>query len=732
VFNQKNTLLKEREWIIKTLAVLNRDGFTVGVRAFLALSIVFLIHWLVNWQSEMLPVMLGVIASALTETDDHWHARLRSQLIAITTFSVVSLAVWFSLPWPALLAVVITVSAFALTLMGAMGERYRAISFGALVLVLYTALSAHSSRDLASASIPLLLIGAIWYGFISVIWFALLPQQPVNIRLAKLYALLGEYLQLKAKLLEPIREVDQTEQRMALILHNGRVVNALNSTKASLLSRMQPGKDSEWLKLALHQYLVAQDIHERTSSSHEEYEVLAKVFFHSDVLYRCQRVLILLGKQALAFSNSIQSGSKPIHHGVTKRAIEDLNSAIKNIEQDKDTKGQLNALIAVRDNLTSMASVMSQVFIAPKIDLNQDLLDREPTNFSQAWLRIKRNVTLDSPLFRHSLRLSCSLLIGFCIMQIMHDHLGYWILLTIVFVSQQQYAATHRRLVQRALGTAQGLAIGWAMTRLFDATFAQSALIVILGAVFFGTRHTRYILATAAITALLVVSFHQIGLQQELFPARLWDTLIGCAIAGMAAWLVIPNWQWRLWPQLAATTLSSQANYLEEIIHQYQLGKQEHLTYRFVRRDAHNADAALSNSYSAMLKEPQNVQHQVNEHGEFLIASHTLLNYLSALGAHRNEWNKQPISNVLLNASQQLHTLLKSLAIAVEHSKRIDLQSLFDLMNTLQIKLIELEKNSTHTNNVDQLLNKQLELCLSVLPNIAKQIAIINKYDLTL
>ena len=39
-------------------------------------------------------------------------------------------------------------------------------------------------------------------------------------------------------------------------------------------------------------------LYERITSSHEHYDVLANAFFHSDVLYRCQRVVALLDRVA--------------------------------------------------------------------------------------------------------------------------------------------------------------------------------------------------------------------------------------------------------------------------------------------------------------------------------------------------------------------------------------------------------------------------------------------------
>ena len=221
-------------------------------------------------------------------------------------------------------------------------------------------------------------------------------------------------------------------------------------------------------------------------------------------------------------------------------------------------------------------------------------------------------------------------MVGFALMQATADPHGYWILLTIVFVSQPQYAATQTRLMERAKGTAMGLALGWAVIQLFPGELVQAALLVLGGAVFFGARHTRYTLATAAVTTLLLLSFHQMGAASGVISARLLDTVVGCVIAAVASWLVLPSWQSRHWPRLAAQVLQTQALYLREILAQYQGGKCDHLAYRLARRNAHNADAALSNSYSAMLKEPLHVRGNAEVVGNFLCLSHTQLNYLSA------------------------------------------------------------------------------------------------------
>ena len=654
-----------------------------GGRALLALSATLAYGWWADWQTELMPVLLGVIASALSETDDSWRGRLKAQTLAMACFALMALAVCtlVSMPWA--LMTMMGVLAFAFTMLGAVSERYRALAFGSLVLFIYEGLAAHNSRASALVATPLMLSGALWYGLVSVVWAAAVPRPPVRYRLAKLYGMLGEYLRLKALLLEPVRDEDLAHRRMALALHNGRVVDAMNAAKESLISRLGRGVPRPWLRTAMHQYLAAQDVHERVSSSHEQYELLSQAFFHSDVLYRCQRVLAQLGEQALKFSVAIQMQTPPQHAGVTARAIEDMRAAL-NHEEDKETgtNGHTNprlarplrSLHALADNLTALAGVFATALKAPNDaatpPTDYALFDREPQSVREGWNRIRTQCSVKSPWFRHSVRLSLSLIAGFALMQATHDPHGYWILLTIVFVSQSQYAATQTRLLQRAKGTAYGLAFAWAAIQLFPSLFLQSILLVLSGAVFFGTRHTRYVLATAAVTTLLLLSFHQMGMSQGVIFARLRDTVMGCAIAATAAWLVLPYWQARQWPQLAARALRTQAAYLQEIIAQYEQGKSDHLAYRLARRNAHNADAALSNSYSAMLKEPQRVRRNAALAAQFLRLSHTQLNYLSALGAQRGGTSAQGMDHDTHARADALCSALRQLATQLDQGQR--------------------------------------------------------------
>ena len=66
---------------------------------------------------------------------------------------------------------------------------------------------------------------------------------------------------------------------------------ALNQAKDIILNRMSRKRSGQKINRYLKLYFIAQDIHERASSSHYPYNQLAEAFFHSDVLFRFQRLM---------------------------------------------------------------------------------------------------------------------------------------------------------------------------------------------------------------------------------------------------------------------------------------------------------------------------------------------------------------------------------------------------------------------------------------------------------
>jgi YccS/YhfK family integral membrane protein len=657
-----------------------QEAFANGMRALLALASVTIAAWYGGEADEaLIPLLLGVIAGALAESDHSWRGQVRVQLLTLMSFTVVAWAVHFSQHYTFGLLYVLAVSAFVLTMVGAIGERYRALAVATLIMALYTALA--GERDAPESTLPwslvLLLCGAAWYGVISVLWAATFPALHLRQKTAYLYRMLGHDLQLKSRLLAPIRDEDLEERRLALALHNGRVVDALNAVKESLFLRVEAGPQPRWLMQVMQAYFVAQDIHERVTSSHDHYGVLVNAFFHSDVLYRCQRVLALLGQDCQALARSIPTKEHWQPSGATERALDDLEAAIRHQtallttpERRAEAQRPMQSLRALAENLKGMVQQFHQALGQPdpsRLPADSSLLNRNVHGLSDAWARVRAHLKLSSPVFRHAVRLSLALSVGYLVIVRTGDRYGLWILLTIVFVCLPQYGSTLTRLAQRTWGTLVGLVVGWALLRLFPGVWAQSVFTVFAGGLFFATRQTRYTIATAAITSLVLLSFNQVGDGLGVIRPRMIDTLVGSLIAGLAVWLVLPSWQSRQIHRIAANSLRMQAVYLREIVAQYQQGRQDNLSYRLARRNAHNADAALSSAVSAMTKEPGYIRRRAGEAQNFLVLSHTMLNYVSALGAHRDDWVLPPAESA---ASEALANFLNSLELMAQALER--------------------------------------------------------------
>lgn len=696
-----------------------QDKFGYSLRVAIALASSMGLSWYMAEPSMVIPLFLGIIASALAETDDSWLGRLSALLVTLFCFSIAAVSVKLLFPYPLLFAAAMAGATFCLVMLGALGERYATIAQATLILSIYSMIAAdqRGGEVLDPWRDPLLLLaGAAWYGLLSIAWNALFAHQPVQHSLARLYRELGQYFKLKAALFEPVRQLDVEERRLELARQNGRVVSALNATKETLLHRLGNGRPGVRISHYLKLYFLAQDLHERVSSSHYPYQALAEAFFHSDVLFRCGRLLRLQSVACAELAGAVQLRQPFRYSEANAQALADLEASLEHLRLQSNPawRGLLRSLRALSGNLANMQRQLASASNPDALEGEQDssLLDRDPQSLRDALSRIRLQLTPTSLLFRHALRMSVALLAGYAVLHTIHPEQGYWVLLTTVFVCQPNYGATRIKLVQRITGTALGLGVGWALFDLFPSQQVQALFAVIAGVVFFATRSSRYTLATAAITLLVLFCFNQVGDGYGLFWPRLIDTLLGSLIAAAAVFLILPDWQGRRLNQVVANTLSRSADYLRQIMAQYESGKRDDLAYRLARRNAHNADAALSTTLANMLLEPGHFRKEAETGFRFLILSHTLLNYLSGLGAHRESLPDDARDEMLEDAAARLAGSLDELAKALHENQRVAVYSEAEEALAQQLEQAPEEMDDAH-----RLLQTQLGLiCRQLAP----------------
>lgn len=652
------------------------DRFADGLRVLLALAGIIAYGDLAAQPHRMIPMLLGAIACALAETEEAWKGRLVALAVTLACFTAAAFAVETLFEQPVAFAVVLALGSFALVMLGAASPRYATIANATLLLAVYTMIGRDQPAAVGAPlwREPLLLVaGAGWYGVFSLAWSAWFVQHPVRQAQARLYETLADYLDAKARLFVPERRLDADALRLDLARHNARVVDALNETRRMLIDRLHGRRSRAAMAAALHRYLVAQDVHERASSSHYPYRELAEAFFHSDVLFRCQRQLQCHARRcrelAAAQRYDRPATTEDLAAADASAALEDARAYLRARGEDGPHEATLRALAR---NLDSLRHLLDGDRKASTDPAGAPLQDPSPESLLEAWRRIRVQLTPASARFRHGLRLGLAMLAGYLVLRLLHPQQGYWILLTTMLVCQAGYEATWRRLAERVAGTVAGLVAGWALLRLFPDASIQLALTVASGVLFFVARHRRYVLATAAVTVLVLLAFNQVGSGYGLIWPRLLDTLIGGALAAGATALVLPEARERETRLLLAAALRADAGYLRQIMRQYRHGKRDDLEYRIARRDAHNADAAVSAHLAATLREPAQRRDAAERALRLLVRTHALLGHLSALGAHRRALADAGGHTALTQTASRLAAAIEDIASTLEHRPRTD------------------------------------------------------------
>ncbi|MFW0991536.1 YccS family putative transporter [Vibrio parahaemolyticus] len=662
--------------------------------------------WYFGQNTLITPLILGVIAAALAESDDSFMGRIKALILTFICFAVAafSIEILFHTPW--LFATGLFISTFGFIMLGAIGPKYASIAFGSLLIAIYTMLGAHESTNIWFQPL-LLLTGAAWYYFMSMIWQMFWPLQPVQLSLANVFLALANYLDAKAKLFHPVTNLAPQPMRIEAARLNAATVTALNACKATLLTRSKRGHVDGPSDRFLNIYFIAQDIHERVSSSHYRYQDLATEFERSDVLFRFKYLLETQAQACRDIAQAIQLGNEYTHTDESILALAELQNSLAYLEEQQQGhwkrllmqltylfnnlatveeqqqghwKRLLMQLTYLFNNLATVEKQLNNINNPDAERLEEDTLaDTNPHTLKAMWQRISANFHKDSMLFRHALRMSIALTIGYGIIQLFDIDRGYWILLTTLFVCQPNYSATRQKLTARVIGTLAGLLIGVPLLTFFPSQESQLVFIVVSGVMFFAFRMNNYGYATGFITLLVLFLFNQLGEGYAVVLPRLADTLIGCALAVAAVMFILPDWQSRRLHKVMSDAIDANKQYLDQIIGQYRIGKKDNLSYRIARRQAHNNDATLTSAISTMLAEPGKYRAAVDESFRFLTLNHAMLSYISALGAHRTRIEDESIHKLVLDAHRCIHQHLDVLHQQLhQHCEECDLSNIDD------------------------------------------------------
>nr|WP_180175908.1 YccS family putative transporter [Acinetobacter sp. YH12025] len=669
--------------------------------------------YFLGFHSVIVPVTLGAIATALTDFDDRLSIRLRNLLYVCVLFFSVSSILDFLFPYKLLFILYLSLSSAGFILLGALGQRYATISFGTILLSIYTMFGL-GEYDTWYFQPSCFVLGALWYGFTSILFYLIKPTLPVQDNLSRCFLQIAEVLNAKARLFDP-DNVDNVEHLLyELSLKNSDVIPSLNTTKASLLTRLKASRANKNTIYWLNLYFLAQDIHEQASANYLHYEQIHQNFSRTDLIFRFQKNIRLQAQacQQLAYCILHRQPYQP--DPITAQALAHLHASLQEWMANNPQNIEVKNLQLILSNLDSVQERFSHVqdldhsqqqAYHQHID-NLNLLDDDIHGLHDLWLKLKQHLSPESALFRHAVRIAFVFAMGYAISLLPFAKNGYWILLTSLFVCQMRYFATKSRLKMRTLGTILGVLLGIPILYFVPSVEGQLLLTIIFGVCFFYLSAKKYAMATLMATLMVLLIFNLKGAGYAVILPRIVDTLLGCFIAWFAVNVIWPDWDFRNISKTIQKSSAATLHYFDAVVEQYLHGKTNSIDYRRARRSAHNAQTELSSMISSLSTEPEPNQTLIQHAFRYLVYSHSQLSYISALGSHREQVQDQQVLELLKWCQSTLDDVLIQ-------QKPLNPEK-------IQQKLLEIQTLSTEEmrSNHLQLVLKQISLLLETLAEL--------------
>ncbi|MFG2798521.1 FUSC family protein [Streptomyces pseudovenezuelae] len=175
-----------------------------------------------------------------------------------------------------------------------------------------------------------------------------------------------------------------------------------------------------------------------------------------------------------------------------------------------------------------------------------------------------RNVALSAASWRYGLRLALCIGLAQALVSIVPVPRSYWVALTITFVLKPDFGSVFSRALLRALGTVAGLVVAAAVLSQVPRGWWDVPVMLLLAPLIPALTPRGYGYQTAAITPVILLLSDVLNHQgTALLMPRLLDSLMGCAIALVAGYLLWPeSWHTRVGDRLA-DAVADTAAYVE-------------------------------------------------------------------------------------------------------------------------------------------------------------------------
>src|SRR5471032_1313963 len=463
---------------------------------------------------------------------------------------------------------------FVLSLVVVYGNRWPQISFATLFMMIVT-LEEHFTPMQALVNASWILLGGLWYTYWATFVSRWLVYRIERQALAESVFSCAEYLMARSGFYDLNTNLDDCYRR--LIEKQIAAVERQDAARDIVLRnlpKLRSGKLDARRVMLFNLFINVVDLHEMFVGAHTDYPLVRNTFGGQDILifYRdlMRKTALDLEDIGLAVLQNRPARAR-INVKAELRAIEYELDQMRRHDVPKKNPEAYSAVSAAFRRLWSATRLIDKMRRQTRHDpsITETVIRVDPTlsRFVSSrrvpFMQIFSNLTMASPSFRHALRVTIAVGVGFWLGRLLPLTNAYWIVMTTVIILKPGYSLTKQRNVQRIIGTAIGCTacVGLILVVkdphvLLVAMFA--CMVMSYSLLLF--NYTASVVFTSAYVLLMLHLLAPGGMR--LIGERAIDTAVGCAIA-IAASHLFPYWEYRPMGKQVRAMIGAMRNYLE-------------------------------------------------------------------------------------------------------------------------------------------------------------------------
>ncbi len=626
-----------------------------GVRIALAIVVPSIILAYFGLLKDYFLFPLGTSFVGLTDMAGPFFRRRNALILAIISFLVVAFAASAGQEIQPLLYLEIIVFGMFFSMIGVYGQRLAAV--GGLTLVVFSIfIDGQLSHGSIVKDLSIFGAGCIWFLLIFLVVSKIQPYKLAGQMIGENYLQLAEYLQIKARFYNKDANFDELYREV--IAKQVVIKNLQEETREVVFkTRTIVNESTTTSRLLMLMFLNSIDFYEKLFTSDQDYRKVHAGFDDTKILNKIQSFLVLLSDEITNIGISLQSGIKtnPLHAFEEEmQEVYEQYFDLRNRELTADTLENFMALRLilarindVTDDVKTIYKVFSQDLknaksLSTGLDLNKFVPKQERLNFSV----LLTNISLKSSHFRHAVRITTALLLGYTISRLSFLGIGhsYWILITVIAIMRPAYSTTKYRNLLRLYGTGLGAVAAYLILIYIKNDTILLTLLLTAMILCFSLLKEKYAWAVFFMTLYIFIAFNFLnpGNVNLLFYDRILDTVIAGIIAFAVSYFVLPVWEHTQNVNLMKKSANANILYFTTVMEKFNTDAVNDEQYRIRRKDAIISLANLSDNFQRMLSDPKNQQKKLETVHQFVTTSHLMTAYTASLAQYSNSENRFP------------------------------------------------------------------------------------------